>query len=209
MSKKAVSAGVFLYCYSTNRVLLYHEHETHWGFPKGHQEEGESLVDTAARELQEEVNINLWSLKHSPREDDEEIDNFHCYHRHSYGGPPETKEIHLLPMLCSTTRKGEYKKWAKRAEQNDGKWVHIRNLHKYLWRAELYVAEEILHAMTIEIAYLKRDWGMADGDELLAHHVYCLCEANAEHGFKEETVTITNSEYKLLKRGVLASAELL
>ena len=200
MSKKA-SAGVFLYCYSTNRVLLYHEHKSHWGFPKGHQEEGESLVDTAARELQEEVNINLWSLKHSPHEDDEEIDNFHVYQRESYGGPKETKEIHILPMLCSTTSpKGKYTKWAKRAEQNDGKWVRIRTLHTYLYKSELNIAEDILHAMTTEIAYLKRDWGMADGDELLAHHVYNLCKASAEHGFKEATVTITNSEYKLLKR---------
>ena len=82
------------------------------------------------------------------------------------------KEIHLLPMLCCTTRKkGGYRKWAKRAEQNDGKWVHIRNLDTHLYRSELNIAEEILQAMTTEIAYLKRDWGMADGDELLSHHV--------------------------------------
>ena len=110
------------------------------------------------------------------------------------------KEIHILPMICCTTRKGEYKKWAKRAEQNDGKWVHIRNLHTYLYRSELNIAEDILHAMTTEIAYLKRDWGMADGDELLAHHVYNLCKASVEHRFKEATITIPRSEYKLLKR---------
>ena len=110
------------------------------------------------------------------------------------------KEIHLLPMLCSTTTpKGKYKKWAKRAAEQNGKWVHIRNLDTHLYRSELNIAEEILHAMTTEIADLKRGWGMPDGDELLSNHVYCLCKAHAEHGFKEATVTITNSEYKLLK----------
>jgi hypothetical protein len=112
------------------------------------------------------------------------------------------KEIHILPLICSTIHKhkGGYKKWATRAEHNRGKWVHICNLDTHLYKSELNVAEDILQEMTIKIAYLNRDWEMADGDELLSHHVYNLCKASAEHGFKEATVTITNSEYKLLKR---------
>ena len=123
----------------------------------------------------------------------------------------EMKEIHLLPMLCSTikhssrvdrlplTRKGEYKKWAKRAEQNDGKWVHIRSLDSYLYKSELNIADDILgsdHRDSIPQEIV--EWLMVM--ELLAHHVYCLCKSFVEHGFKEATVTIPRSEYKSLKK---------
>jgi len=37
--------------------LLIHHTKGHWAFPKGHQEEGELLLDTARRELEEETGI--------------------------------------------------------------------------------------------------------------------------------------------------------
>lgn len=40
------------------RVLLVYESKAkYWGFPKGHMEEGESEVETALREVREEVNL--------------------------------------------------------------------------------------------------------------------------------------------------------
>ncbi len=42
--------GEFLFC------LVQHA-DGHWGFPKGHQEEGESQEETARRELREETGI--------------------------------------------------------------------------------------------------------------------------------------------------------
>jgi 8-oxo-dGTP pyrophosphatase MutT (NUDIX family) len=44
--------GEFLY-------LLIQHHDGHWGFPKGHMEEGESFLETAVRELEEETGLTL------------------------------------------------------------------------------------------------------------------------------------------------------
>jgi 8-oxo-dGTP pyrophosphatase MutT (NUDIX family) len=56
---------------NTWEVFLIHQYSrigdnTYWTFPKGHPEEGESSVDTALRELEEETGINqvtLWGDK--------------------------------------------------------------------------------------------------------------------------------------------------
>ena len=45
---------------SKNEVLLVYEKERNfWGFPKGHVEEGETEVQTALREVKEEVNLDV------------------------------------------------------------------------------------------------------------------------------------------------------
>lgn len=54
------SCGVILfYAADSNSVeiLLLHYPEGHWDFPKGHVEEGESEIQTALRELEEETGI--------------------------------------------------------------------------------------------------------------------------------------------------------
>lgn len=38
-------------------LLVRHSHGKHWGFPKGHVEEGETPQETALRELEEETGI--------------------------------------------------------------------------------------------------------------------------------------------------------
>lgn len=54
------SCGVVVY-YRPNaktiEILLLHYPEGHWGFPKGHVEEGEEEQETALRELEEETGI--------------------------------------------------------------------------------------------------------------------------------------------------------
>ena len=42
-----------------NKVLLIHSNKGHWGFPKGHMEEGETEIQTAKREVREETNIDV------------------------------------------------------------------------------------------------------------------------------------------------------
>ena len=40
-------------------ALLIYQNNGFWGFPKGHMENGESEVDTAIREIKEEVGLNV------------------------------------------------------------------------------------------------------------------------------------------------------
>lgn len=42
-----------------HRYLLIQHHAGHWGFPKGHQNKGESNIETAVRELEEETGLRL------------------------------------------------------------------------------------------------------------------------------------------------------
>ena len=42
-----------------NNVLLIKQNEGHWGFPKGHVEENETEIETATREVKEEINLDV------------------------------------------------------------------------------------------------------------------------------------------------------
>ena len=42
-----------------NKVLLVYQQNGFWGFPKGHIEEGETEVETAKREVEEEVGLEV------------------------------------------------------------------------------------------------------------------------------------------------------
>ena len=44
------------------QVLLIKHRAGHWAFPKGHPEEGESQIETATRELNEETNLKIVDL---------------------------------------------------------------------------------------------------------------------------------------------------
>ena len=50
-----------------DKVLVIQQVKGHWGFPKGHVEEGETEVETAIREIKEETNLDV------------EIDETHRY----------------------------------------------------------------------------------------------------------------------------------
>lgn len=41
------------------KVILVQETEGHWGFPKGHVEKGETDIETAKREIREEINLEV------------------------------------------------------------------------------------------------------------------------------------------------------
>ena len=57
---KETSAGAILYRVRQNRplFLLLRYTEGHWGFPKGHMEQGEEPLETARRETHEETGIS-------------------------------------------------------------------------------------------------------------------------------------------------------
>ncbi len=59
ITKKNHSVGIILFHRFPRKImyLLLKQHQGHWGFPKGHIEKGERLIDTAVRELREETGI--------------------------------------------------------------------------------------------------------------------------------------------------------
>jgi len=59
ISKRNHSVGIILF-YNfprSRKYLLVKQHQGHWGFPKGHIEKNEKLIETALRELKEETGI--------------------------------------------------------------------------------------------------------------------------------------------------------
>ena len=55
--KKEKSCGCIII--QKNKVLLIQQTEGHWGFPKGHVEDGETEIETAIREVKEETNLDV------------------------------------------------------------------------------------------------------------------------------------------------------
>ena len=55
-----LSAGAVLYTVINNEVnyLLLLDFHNNWGFPKGHLEQGETIVQASLREIKEEVGID-------------------------------------------------------------------------------------------------------------------------------------------------------
>ena len=63
---KLTGAGIILKM-NKDLVLLVHGRKSKkWGFPKGHSNPGDSLVETAVREMQEETGINILIGRYEP-----------------------------------------------------------------------------------------------------------------------------------------------
>jgi 8-oxo-dGTP pyrophosphatase MutT (NUDIX family) len=57
--KKDLSVGVIIFDKITKKYFCIKHKKGHWAFPKGHQEQNETLFETAKRELFEETNLDL------------------------------------------------------------------------------------------------------------------------------------------------------
>lgn len=57
LRKREKSCGCIII--ENGKVLLVQQTKGHWGFPKGHVEEGETEIQTAAREVKEETNLDV------------------------------------------------------------------------------------------------------------------------------------------------------
>ena len=66
MYEKSCGAVIF----DGDKVLVIQQVSGHWGFPKGHVEDGETEIETAVREIKEETNLDV------------EIDENHRYVEH-------------------------------------------------------------------------------------------------------------------------------
>ena len=103
-----------------NKVLLIGARDDNgklfWSFPKGHQEDGETDVETAIRETKEETNLDVKIV------DDEPIRTGHLVH-----GGTAYKEILLF---VAEPLNDEIKKQEDEVEKVE--WVKIDEADKYL-----------------------------------------------------------------------------
>ena len=56
--KKEKSCGCII-IKNENVLLVYEKNRNFWGFPKGHMEKGETEIETALREVKEEIGIDV------------------------------------------------------------------------------------------------------------------------------------------------------
>ena len=59
--RKEISCGCVIFDKATHSkvLIVYEKNRNFWGFPKGHIEEGETEIQTALREVKEEVGIDV------------------------------------------------------------------------------------------------------------------------------------------------------
>ena len=59
--KKETSCGCIIFDKETHSkvLIVYEKNRNFWGFPKGHIEEGETEIETALREVKEEVGLDV------------------------------------------------------------------------------------------------------------------------------------------------------
>ena len=100
--EKSCGAVIF----DEDKVLVIQQVKGHWGFPKGHVEDGETEVQTAIREIKEETNLDV------------EIDETHRYvERYS---PEEGVEKDVVFFIAKKIG-GEVK--VQKEEVKDTEWL--------------------------------------------------------------------------------------
>ena len=83
-----------------HRYLLILHHKGHWGFPKGHKDAGESDLETAKRELQEETGLTDYVMM-------AEVEFTEHYRFIRPDGIPVRKEVLYFVALVPTDENGD------------------------------------------------------------------------------------------------------
>ena len=72
---KEKSCGCIIINDNNEVLLVYEKGRNFWGFPKGHVEKGETEIETALREVKEEVNLDVKIFKDHRYETNYSFDN--------------------------------------------------------------------------------------------------------------------------------------
>lgn len=84
------SCGVLVFRNQPSTSFLLMEHSNRWDLPKGHVDPGESDLETALRELQEETGISANQIKLDP---EFRFSHFYQVKKKRYGKRPVQKEL--------------------------------------------------------------------------------------------------------------------
>ena len=119
--RKEISCGCVIFDKATHSkvLIVYEKNRNFWGFPKGHIEKGETEVQTALREVKEEVGIDVKVLDEKYRYainyiiEDKQIDKTSIF----YIAEPIDDNIKITNQ---------------EAEIEDSKWVTVEEAYKLL-----------------------------------------------------------------------------
>lgn len=133
MVKKTISAGGIARKVVDDIVYIVLTKEpdrTNWVLPKGHQEDGETLEQTAIREVEEETGLDNIKI----------VKKLGVKQRHSYA-KDEYKTIHyfLFDCLKETTLPKECIDFDKILEP---RWFPIDNLPELFWQTQKDIIQE-------------------------------------------------------------------
>ncbi|MCA9190942.1 MAG: NUDIX domain-containing protein [Planctomycetales bacterium] len=67
MSKLLLASGIILFTRTSPPQFLLLKHADRWDLPKGHAEEGESSLETALRETEEETGVSASQIEIDPQ----------------------------------------------------------------------------------------------------------------------------------------------
>lgn len=93
-------------------LLVEHGKALYWGFPKGHTEPGESLQQTATRELKEETNLDIIRLLSKQP--------LTCHYSFLHQNITIEKTVHYFPALVSGNLIPQI------AEIGNAKWILLK-----------------------------------------------------------------------------------
>jgi ADP-ribose pyrophosphatase YjhB (NUDIX family) len=124
-----------------NQVLMIYRLGV-WDLPKGKAEIGETIIETAKREVEEECNIEI-SVKEN---------SFISYHTYSHKNKQVLKRTHWYKMdLISDA------KMTPQKEENiiKVKWMNRNNMHKALLNSYASIVHVLNHSLSQELSFSK------------------------------------------------------
>jgi 8-oxo-dGTP pyrophosphatase MutT (NUDIX family) len=134
------SFGMVVYAPKEKTFLLIKQHNSHWGFPKGHAELGETSLQAAKRELEEET--GLTEIDIHPAQSYEET----YFFRHQ--GRPINKRV---TYFLATTKQQDVTIQPEEIEQ--AAWCTFESAQKQLTydeaRRVLYAAQDDIESLAL------------------------------------------------------------